>query len=77
LLREITPANFPQIESRLRGSHGYDVTGGMLSKVKSMLALVQQEPTITAHIISAMREGMIARALVEEDFAEGTLIHVG
>ncbi len=75
LIREITPANFPQIESRLRGSHGVDVTGGMLAKVKSMLALVEREPSITVQLISAMREGLIARALVEENLDAGTLIH--
>jgi isopentenyl phosphate kinase len=34
---EITPANSAEIELQLRGSHGADVTGGMLSKVKTML----------------------------------------
>lgn len=76
LIREITPANFPQIESQLRGSHGVDVTGGMIAKVRSMVALVQREPTIRVHIISAMRAGAIERALLQEDFVEGTTIHV-
>jgi isopentenyl phosphate kinase len=77
LIREITPANFPQIKSQLRGSHGYDVTGGMIAKVESMVALVRREPTIRVHIISALREGVIERALTQEDFAEGTMIHAG
>lgn len=75
MIREITPATFPQIESQLRGSHGYDVTGGMIAKVESMVALVQHMPTIRVHIVSALREGVIERALMREDFAEGTLIH--
>jgi isopentenyl phosphate kinase len=75
LIREITPANFPQIESQLRGSHGVDVTGGMFAKVKSMVALVQRAPAIRVHIVSAVREGMIERAVTQADFAEGTLIH--
>lgn len=75
LIRDITPATFPQIESQLRGSHGYDVTGGMIDKVKSMVALVEQMPTIRVVIVSAIREDRIKRALTEEDFSEGTFIH--
>lgn len=76
LIREITPANFEQIQAQLHGSHGYDVTGGMMGKVRNMLALVQQTPAVTVRVINATRAGMIARALVETDFAEGTLIHI-
>ena len=75
LIREITPQTFPQIESRLRGSHGVDVTGGMIGKVKKMVELVQREPAIRVHIVSAMREGVIERVLAQEDFSEGTIIH--
>ncbi|MEW5717695.1 MAG: isopentenyl phosphate kinase [Chloroflexota bacterium] len=75
LIRAITPANFPQIESQLRGSHGVDVTGGMLAKVKIMRALVQREPTLRVQIVSATRAGMIERALLEEDSEAGTIIH--
>jgi len=74
LIREITPGNFAHIESQLRGSHGVDVTGGMIDKVRKMVALVQHAPTIRVHIISAMREGMIERALRQADFSEGTII---
>lgn len=75
LIREITPANFAQIESQLRGSHGVDVTGGMLDKVRKMVDLVQRTPTIRVHIISALRAGVIERALTRDDFDEGTIIH--
>lgn len=74
LIREITPANFTQIESQLRGSHGVDVTGGMIAKVRSMVALVQREPAIRVQIVSAMREGLIAQVLTQEDFGAGTAI---
>ena len=77
LIREITLANYSQIESQLRGSHGVDVTGGMIAKVKVMLALVRREPSIRAQIVSAMREGVIERVLTREDVAEGTVIHAG
>ena len=75
LIREITLTNFPQIESRLRGSHGVDVTGGMIAKVKITLALLEREPSIRVRVISATCEGCITRALTREDFDEGTLIH--
>ncbi len=75
LIREITPGNFQQIESQLRGSHGYDVTGGMIAKVRSMVALVQREPSVRVHIISAMRDGLIEQVLAREDSNVGTVIH--
>jgi isopentenyl phosphate kinase len=75
LIREITPANFPQIESQLRESHGVDVTGGMIAKVRIMLALAQREPALRVQIVSAVRAGVVERALVREDLGEGTLIH--
>ena len=77
LIREITPRNFPELVAQLQGSHGVDVTGGMLAKVSSMVELVARAPTIQVRIISALREGMIERALVDERFDEGTLIHAG
>ena len=46
LIREITPQSFQQIESRLRGSHGVDVTGGMLTKVRTMLDVIERSPNI-------------------------------
>lgn len=74
LISEITPGNFAQIETKLRGSHGIDVTGGMLDKVRRMVALVQRESSIQVHIVSALREGVIERALTREDFCAGTII---
>lgn len=75
LIREITPSNFPHIESQLRGSHGVDVTGGMLAKVRIMLALVQRQPMIRVQIVSAVQDGVIERTLTREDFDAGTVIH--
>ncbi len=75
LIREITPQNFSQIETQLRGSHGVDVTGGMLAKVQAMVALVQRQPLLRVQIVSAMRAGVIARVLTDAEFETGTLIH--
>lgn len=77
LIREITPGNIARIESQLRGSHGVDVTGGMLTKVKTMLRIVEQDPSITARLLTASQQGLIRRALVDADLGEGTLIHAG
>ena len=75
LIREITPANFSQIQAQLRGSHGVDVTGGMIGKVTEMVGLVQREPTVQVQIVSAMREGLIERLVQKEDTSVGTIIH--
>ncbi len=76
LIREITPANFSQMQSQLRGSHAVDVTGGMLAKVKTMLALVEDQPATRVCVMSALKEGLIAQALLQEDFRAGTIICV-
>ena len=75
LIREITPASFPQLKSQLLGSHGVDVTGGMIGKVSAMVALVQREPMMRVQIVSGMREGLIERIILDVDSSEGTVIH--
>jgi isopentenyl phosphate kinase len=60
----------------LAGSHGVDVTGGMLTKVRIMYALVQERPELKVQLISGRQPGMIRRALIEPDFDEGTTIRV-
>jgi isopentenyl phosphate kinase len=74
LIREITPQTFSRIEAQLRGAYGVDVTGGMLTKVKIMLTLIERMPHLHVHIISALRAGTVARALQHDDFDEGTLL---
>jgi isopentenyl phosphate kinase len=76
LIPEITPSNFTDIQSGLGAAHGVDVTGGMLDKVRHNLALVQQLHRLEVYVIGA-QEGLIERALLEENFAEGTWIHPG
>lgn len=68
----ITPENHEAILPQLSGSHHADVTGGMQSKVALMLALVQQNPGLTARIFSAEAPGNLQRALEGADL--GTLI---
>jgi isopentenyl phosphate kinase len=74
LIPEISRQNFHQVEFMLAGSHGVDVTGGMLTKVRIMYALVQGRPELKVQLISGRRPGMIKRALLEPDLEEGTII---
>jgi isopentenyl phosphate kinase len=72
----ITPGTFPHFEALLGGSHGVDVTGGMLSKVREMVSLVAQGSVQRVHLISGDRPGALARVLGDPDAAEGTVIAV-
>jgi len=74
LMPEISHQNFHQVELMLAGSHGVDVTGGMLTKVRIMYALVQGQPELKVQLISGRRPGTIKRVLLEPDFGEGTTI---
>lgn len=76
LLSEITPSSFSSIEAGLGGARGGDMTGGMLDKVKRSLTLIQQLRHLDVYVIGA-DEGLIERALLEENLAEGTWIHAG
>lgn len=76
LITEITPSSFPTIEPGLSGAHAVDVTGGMVDKVRRNLDLVQQLHRLDVYVIG-WDEGMIERALLDENLAEGTWIHTG
>jgi isopentenyl phosphate kinase len=68
----ITPDSFHELSQAVGASHGADVTGGMESKVRQMLGLVQQIPGLTVHIFSGEVPGNIERALQGEVW--GTLV---
>ncbi len=68
----ITPASFDGIKSRVGASNGADVTGGMESKVRQMLELVQELPGLTVQIFSGEQPGNIQKTLAGENL--GTLI---
>jgi isopentenyl phosphate kinase len=70
----ISPGTFAQVEARLAGSHGIDVTGGMLSKVREMVRLVARGDTQRVHLISGRPEGVLSRVLLDADATEGTII---
>jgi isopentenyl phosphate kinase len=72
----ITPGNVKQYASALGGSHGADVTGGMLGKVNQMLDGVQHYPAIVARIFSGAVRGDVQRLLIDPDAPIGTAIRV-
>ena len=57
----ITPATLPDIAARLGGSHGVDVTGGMLSKVSEMCRLVAAHPQTEVRLVSGLRTDACAQ----------------
>jgi isopentenyl phosphate kinase len=70
----ITPGSYQQVQTMLGGSHGIDVTGGMLSKVSEMVALVAEGITRRVYLVSGERRGSLTRALLGEDVVDGTVI---
>jgi isopentenyl phosphate kinase len=71
----ITPANLGEVEEALGGSRGVDVTGGMVAKVREMLALAQHVESLREiHIISGLRAGLVRDALLRNDIPEGTRV---
>ena len=70
----ITPGNVERFASALGGSHGADVTGGMIGKVQQMLHVVRHHPSIEARIFSGVVRGNVQRLLIDPDSAMGTVI---
>jgi isopentenyl phosphate kinase len=73
-IARITPATYARIEGQLAGSHGMDVTGGMLSKVREMVRLVRRGHARRVHLISGLQPGALTEVLLDPDVSRGTLI---
>ena len=73
-ISEITPATFPAVVQALGGSAGYDVTGGMVSKVRTMVGLLETHPQIEVYVISGVEAGRVQRALTTNRRQRGTVI---
>jgi isopentenyl phosphate kinase len=71
VISEITSV---QSLSALTGSHAIDVTGGMASKVREMLALAAEMPGTEIRIFSGEVTGRLRKALTGKR-VPGTLIH--
>lgn len=71
-IERITPASFEEVSAGVGKAAGADVTGGMESKVRQMLELVQAVPGLTVQVFSGEEPGNLVRALGGETL--GTLI---
>jgi isopentenyl phosphate kinase len=72
---EITAENWGHVRTILGGSHGWDVTGGMLSKIKEMVDLVRSLPGLQVHVLSGCRTGALETALLSpSEMSGGTVI---
>jgi isopentenyl phosphate kinase len=70
-ISEISAQNWKVVQAALGGSHATDVTGGMLSKVEEMLALVREQPDLVVHLLSGERAGALEGALLHATGAVG------
>ncbi len=73
-IARLLPQDWPQIQAQLGGSHGLDVTGGMLTKVRMMMDLVAQGHTGQVRLISGLRQGALQQALLDPASTAGTVI---
>ncbi|MFU8826301.1 MAG: isopentenyl phosphate kinase [Brevefilum sp.] len=70
----ITPQNLAKIRPALSPSHAVDVTGGMLAKVETMVALVKACPGLIVNIFSGATPGNLSHALTHQGAPTGTTI---
>ncbi|GMQ78991.1 MAG: isopentenyl phosphate kinase [Anaerolineae bacterium] len=70
----INSENIDNYRGVLSGSGGTDVTGGMLTKVQSMLNLAEMEQGLSIVIFSGMVEGALTRLIGGKQIDEMTLI---
>ena len=71
-IARITPRSFPAVSAKIGASQGPDVTGGMNSKVREMLDLVQRIAGLRVQVFSGEPPGNLHRALLGHPL--GTLI---
>jgi isopentenyl phosphate kinase len=60
----ITPNHYNKVARQLGGSAAVDVTGGMLSKVTTMLELVKSQPELEIAIFSGAAPGVLQDVLL-------------
>ncbi len=73
VIPRITPKTLMNFQSALTGSAGVDVTGGMLTKVRDMLALVEVIPGLKIRIIDGTQPNLLLPILLGE-VESGTLL---
>ncbi len=63
-VERVTPASYKEISRSIGASAGTDVTGGMDSKVRQMLALVEEIPELSVQIFSGKSYGNLENVLL-------------
>jgi isopentenyl phosphate kinase len=76
LIPVITPDTVARYVAALGGSHGTDVTGGMIGKVQQMLDVVTHDPAIEARIFSGAPRGNVQQLLIDPATSIGTAIRI-
>ena len=76
-LTAITPETVERIRAGLGGSHGIDVTGGMLGKVSTLLPLLDKHPGVEVHFFSGQVPGRLRDALLGGGGSFGTVLRAG
>ena len=71
----VTRHTLSDILPALGASRGTDVTGGMASKVLSMLDLVDVHPDLSVRIFSGLETGLLQAILLDPSLPSGTLLH--
>jgi isopentenyl phosphate kinase len=66
LIETLTPHNLAEVAPALAGSMATDVTGGMETKVRQMLSLVEQLPVLEVLIFSGQHPLSVKKALLGE-----------
>lgn len=74
VIPEITRENYQDILPALGASRGTDVTGGMSSKVRLMLDLVETRPGMAVRIFSGLDPTLLSRLLLDPQLPVGTII---
>lgn len=75
LVETISLESAPELLQTLGGSRGMDVTGGMSTKVRDMLALVEAIPDLrVVRILSGLTPGLVRDVLVHDEIRAGTRI---
>jgi isopentenyl phosphate kinase len=64
LVESLTPANLAEFAPALAGSIATDVTGGMETKVRQMLSLVERLPNLEVLIFSGQGDGVVKKAIL-------------
>lgn len=74
VIPKITPSTFLDAKQSISGSRGTDVTGGMLTKVSDMVALVTSMPALKIRIIDGLVPDTVRDCLVDPGANVGTTI---